>query len=366
MASVDPQVTQSPTSSRDSGQLASLDEPPSTPATIQYPLDLFSQDRKHAVIFHIFKQQNSSYNVNNVLSGNVSNTADRNTNANRIGGAATTGTGAVAAIAITGAAGAVAGFVKAGTAGAAAFGAAVGAGATAAGLLALNYLDLSNKTTQLTDTIGLYMPDVVQSSYAHNWDNISTTEALSSLGLLSQGSADFTKSGKEGVPTSLGSAVTAEAEGAIASSVGLGGFKDLALFSAGYAQNPQYEMVYKSPNLRTFNFMFKLVPRNKVEAATIFQLIKKFKYNAAPEIIPGSSGRYLVPPSQFGIEFWYDGALNTNLPKISTCVLETVDVDYTSAGQWTTFSDGFPVETTLNLRFKEVEIIHKGLVDQGY
>jgi hypothetical protein len=57
---------------------------------------------------------------------------------------------------------------------------------------------------------------------------------------------------------------------------------------------------------------------------------------------------------------------NTKLPKIATCVLQGIDVNYGSAGQWTAFQDGMPVEIAMQLRFKEVEIMHKELIRNGF
>ena len=58
--------------------------------------------------------------------------------------------------------------------------------------------------------------------------------------------------------------------------------------------------------------------------------------------------------------------INPNLPKLATCVLQGIDVNYGSAGQWTAFEDGMPVEISMQLRFKEVEIMHKELIKQGF
>jgi hypothetical protein len=82
--------------------------------------------------------------------------------------------------------------------------------------------------------------------------------------------------------------------------------------------------------------------------------------------MPGSIGRYLIPPSEFDIEFQFNGQKNPNIPKIATCVLENIDINYTSSGTWTTFDDGLPVEIYLQLNFKEVEMITKDLIVQGY
>jgi hypothetical protein len=43
-----------------------------------------------------------------------------------------------------------------------------------------------------------------------------------------------------------------------------------------------------------------------------------------------------------------------------------IDVNYAAAGQWTTFSDGMPVDISMQLRFKELELMHKGRIEEGY
>jgi hypothetical protein len=125
-------------------------------------------------------------------------------------------------------------------------------------------------------------------------------------------------------------------------------------------------LLFKNIQNREFLFDFRLVPRNKKEAAAITDIIKKLRFFAAPEIPSNSSGRYFIPPSEFDIEFMVGQKRNPYLPRVSTCVLQGIDVNYSSAGQWTAFQDGMPVEISLQLRFKEVEILHKKLIDEGY
>ena len=50
---------------------------------------------------------------------------------------------------------------------------------------------------------------------------------------------------------------------------------------------------------------------------------------------------------------------NRFIGKISTCALENIDVNYSSAGPFATFDDGAPVEIALQLRFIEVDTITK-------
>jgi hypothetical protein len=99
------------------------------------------------------------------------------------------------------------------------------------------------------------------------------------------------------------------------------------------------------------------------------KIINKLKFHQAPEIASRTGGRFLIPPSEFDIEFFYNGFENPNIPKVSTCVLESIDVDYAPNG----FSayevpgelgpveggTGMPTGIRMSLQFKETQIITK-------
>jgi len=69
----------------------------------------------------------------------------------------------------------------------------------------------------------------------------------------------------------------------------------------------------------------------------------------------------MLVPSTFDIEY----RPNIHLHKISTSVLESVEVQY--GGERTQFfTDDQPVETQLTLKFKELEIITKERILEGY
>ena len=59
------------------------------------------------------------------------------------------------------------------------------------------------------------------------------------------------------------------------------------------------------------------------------------------------------------------GAENEHLNKISTCVLESVDVAY-GGDRYIAYEDGVPQVTTLSLKFKEMEIITKSRIEEGF
>lgn len=253
-----------------------------------------------------------------------------------------------------------------------------GFGAAASGLI-VSQINLSRKTRRAAASICLYMPDTVNQTQVNDYDQVSMTQALGKAGLVGQaGGAIMSGVGKMieerslksfglgGGGTSMGG--LAEVGGMIADKTGnFGeGITDVLLFSAGLAQNPQVELLFKSIQNREFLFDYKFVPRSRQEAETIKKIIKAFRFHAAPEIPTSSSGRYFIPPSEFDIEFMVGQQPNSNLPRISTCVLQGIDVNYGSAGQWTAFEGGMPVEISMQLRFKEVEVMHKKLISDGY
>lgn len=250
-----------------------------------------------------------------------------------------------------------------------------GAGVGLFGLAAVKSINLTRKTKRAAASIALYMPDTVNQTVVNDYDQVSLTQALGTAGLVMQagsgaiaGAGDFLTGKGLGQTPGSAAAGTAEVAGALAEKTGAfgQGITDVLLFSAGYAQNPQVELLFKTIQNREFLFDFKFVPRNKSEAETIIKIIQAFRFFAAPEIPSNGSGRYFIPPSEFDIQFMVGSSPNLNLPKISTCVLQGIDVNYGSAGQWTAFKDGMPVEIAMQLRFKEVEIMHKELIKQGF
>ena len=254
---------------------------------------------------------------------------------------------------------------------AAGIGGAVGG---AIGSTIVSSIDLSRKTKRLKSTISMYMPDTINQQIIHEYGEISMTEALGMVGAIGQGAAGvgstiegFIKEGK-GDLKGAGAGSLSELAGTLAEKSGVfgGGIKEALLFSAGLAQNPQVEILYQKTGHREFMFDFKMSARSEAEAAAIRKIIKEFKFHSAPELLRGSSGRFFIPPAEFDIKFFYNGKENTNIHKISSCVLIGIDINYAAAGQWTTFTDGMPVDISMQLRFKELELMHKGRIEEGY
>lgn len=380
------------------GPNAKLEENRFSTSDIRFPLDLGTNntERLHYITFYINVQEKSKYNVTERTeigpTVNTNRAADAAAGVGQIsssnsiiGGsafgqlAAEATAGAVFGAAIGGAVGEIAGAIggpQAGVAGAVVGGAIGGA----IGSTIVSSIDLSRKTKRIKSTISMYMPDTIVQTMAHEYGDVPMTEALGMVGAIGQGagavgtsiSQYFEETFKGGAsrPDLKGAGVgsLAELAGTVAEKSGVfgGGIKQAILFSAGLAQNPQVEILYSTTRNREFEFQFKMSPRNRAEAEAIRKIIKEFKFHSAPELLTGSQGRFFIPPAEFDIKFFFDGKENTNIHKISSCVLTSMDVNYASGGQWTTFDDGMPVDIAMRLTFKELELIHKGRVEEGY
>lgn len=272
--------------------------------------------------------------------------------------------------------------------------------ATGIGATILANIDMTRKTKRLVQTIDLYIPDQVIMQQQNKYGEVSLTAALGRAGLAGQGMTSTTNSiagameNMKGTITGLGKGTAAGSPENVAGGPGaflaetlanivggagkeLGivgeGIENVLLQSYGIAQNPQVEVLFETIDNRSFEFNFSFHPRNEKEAKNVIEIIRMFRFHAAPEIAKNSGGRYFVPPSEFDIEYRFkpsdtdNDILNESLHKFATCVLEAIDVNYVGqSGQFLTFKDGIPANIEMRLRFKEVEIIHKDLIKAGY
>jgi hypothetical protein len=225
-------------------------------------------------------------------------------------------------------------------------------------------------TTKLTkDAIALYLPDTLTYNHQQSYDQMNVGEggagkAAAAVKSAAEGyqKGDTTDAGK-----SVAKSAVLTAGSAAAKAFGSAG---QAAFTAvtGTVVNPMLEMIYKSPNFRTFQFTFNFYPRDEKEALEVQRIIERIKFHQAPELVEDAQG-FLIPPSEFDIKFYYGGQQNPNIPPISTCVLTSIDVDYAPNG-WSAYEvpgenfpglgrTGMPVAIQINLNFQETSYLTK-------
>jgi hypothetical protein len=135
------------------------------------------------------------------------------------------------------------------------------------------------------------------------------------------------------------------------------------LFSrlSGGIVNPNLELLFENPDLRTFTYNFQLSPRNPPEAREIREIIRFFKQGMAVQRSP--ENLFLSTPNVFAIKYLLAEGKDEDHPylnRIKKCALTNCSVDYTPTGSYMTFSgeENSMVSYNLSLIFKELEPIY--------
>lgn len=145
------------------------------------------------------------------------------------------------------------------------------------------------------------------------------------------------------------------------------GNTSIATRSTGVVINPNMELLFQGPRLRTFNFTFQFAPRFRAEAEMVRKIVKSFKMFSAPEI-DKTGAIFLRTPKIFQLDYIYNGdggdtasgQTHPYLNKIKPCALTQVNVNYTPGGKYMTYADGGSmVQTTMTLSFNELEPIYQ-------
>ena len=144
---------------------------------------------------------------------------------------------------------------------------------------------------------------------------------------------------------------------------------DLLARQTGQIFNPNMELLFNGPTLRSFNFSFKMTPRSPSEAQECKNIIRSFKSNMAPKTKNtgslGGSGMFLKTPNVFELRYKKGNSDHPFLHKFKQCFLTNVSVNYTGEGVYTTYDDATPVSMQIDLSFKELEPIYDVDYDDG-
>ena len=141
----------------------------------------------------------------------------------------------------------------------------------------------------------------------------------------------------------------------------------------GKILNPYVEQVFGGVGMRTFNFNWKLVPRNDAETRAIKNILQVLRGRSLPDYaaklgLSSNSGsldsgnisdRWLTVPHVFRLH-WKNGDNGQridSLPKIKPCVMTDIQINYTPDNIWATYEGANPVAYDMTLGFTETEII---------
>ena len=138
------------------------------------------------------------------------------------------------------------------------------------------------------------------------------------------------------------------------------GIQGLLSRATGAVVNNNLELLFQGPQLRPFNFTFKMSPRSAPEATQVKNIIRFFKQ--AMSVKNSTTNTFLKSPFVFDIKYLVNGSTeHKSINRIKTCALIGCDVDYTPDGTYMTFNDPDRTMTSYNisLRFMELEPVYE-------
>jgi hypothetical protein len=226
-------------------------------------------------------------------------------------------------------------------------------------------------------TVVLPIPNGISDTNSVDWgqNSLNAVEAAAAAAAftsITEGLGKGIKEAGDSFKEFLGEGETKTGVAALFTSaaVGTAGAQVLARTS-GSVINPNMELLFNGPQLRPFQFTFKLSARSEGESKQIIKILNFFKRGMSA--IKTESNLFLKAPNTFKIQYLHLGQNGQDHPyigRIKECALQSVTTSYTPEGQYATFSDGVMVSYQLTMQFQELEPIfnndYAGIDGIGY
>lgn len=142
--------------------------------------------------------------------------------------------------------------------------------------------------------------------------------------------------------------------------------------TTGQVLNPNLELLFTGPGLRSFSFSYQLTPRDANEAAQIKYILRILKKSMSPKRSPSSSA-FLCSPDVFHLNFRKGSQEHPYLNRFKPMAMTNCSVNYTGTGTYATYDDGSPVVYNLTMTFQELSPIYdqdydtdQGLIGAGF
>ena len=225
-------------------------------------------------------------------------------------------------------------------------------------------------TVRMPVSICMYMPPSVDVKYGADYQDteIGTASAAGAAAIqdimAGQGVADTVISSLKNNADAAGDASIAASGAAIDLIPGFAGSNAVFEMQRGFIKAPRMELAFKGIPKRDFSYEFKMMPKSAAEAEMAKNIVKTFKMYMLPEI-KNAASMQLTTPATFDIQYMHLGEENMNLNKIGTCVLTNMDVKY-GGDKYKTHADAVPVETSMTLSFKELDLVTREKAEQGF
>tara|TARA_B100001250_G_scaffold27822_1_gene22893 strand:- start:596 stop:1675 length:1080 start_codon:yes stop_codon:yes gene_type:complete len=167
-----------------------------------------------------------------------------------------------------------------------------------------------------------------------------------------EGFGEIDPSVKEAVLSSLAAAAVGKSAG------------EMTARSTGQVMNPNLEVIFQGVQTRSFGFAFSFSPRNLSEANQVKQIIRLFKKHSAAKGASGN-GFFISSPDIFILEYMKGNSAHPFLNIFKPMVINSIAMDYTGNGTYSTFHDGTPTLMNMTLNLQELNPIYAEHYDSG-
>ena len=231
-------------------------------------------------------------------------------------------------------------------------------GLAAGSAVALQAANFTRAQKRLKQVIALHMPEDLNIKYSIDWTEEETSAAAAAYAAADNLSSIIDSSRSN----SIGQAILTAGTTAALKTPGLG---DYTSAQTGLAANPKKEQIFKGVKYRDFTMNYKFFARSADEAKNITQIINAFKLHMHPEFKDSYNFLYIYP-SEFDIYYYNNNVENLNLHRHTSVVLTDLDVAYTPQNVFTAFSDGMPTQINVSMSFRELALLTKDNILDGF
>jgi hypothetical protein len=240
----------------------------------------------------------------------------------------------------------------------------------------------NQRMTEVKGTVILPIPPGLVDSNSSNWQGHTMNQLQSMVG---QGAMDVMNSGTplaEAGETMAAAVETAKTNSPayqeMVKAWAMGGIPGLGMNTSqalargkGAIINPNEELLFQGPAMRSMDYGWRLTPRFQQEATMVQKIIRFFKQGSAAQVSSGG-GLFLVTPNVFHVQF-YDGKGKEHpfIGKRKKAALASMSVNYVPDGTYMTLPNSSMTAYDIGLSFMELEPIleddyHKETISVGY
>lgn len=156
------------------------------------------------------------------------------------------------------------------------------------------------------------------------------------------------------VSKNMGNIPDAVRQAIISGGAGIAGVSanQMMAYSRQQIFNPNVELLYEGPQMRSFGMNFNFIPKDAQEANSVRGIIKYLKVYSSP----ANMGTLYEIPYVFRVT--YGGLAGNFMNQFKRAALTSISVQYNAGlDMHATFSNGCPIRTDISLSFMEVDVI---------